>query len=74
MRGIGSTARAKPSDGVELVDVAVGFDARMALGHAPAAEQPGVAAVAGFRVDLHGGGMYGDRPTARVGPVTAAAV
>ena len=55
MRGIGSTARAKPSDGVQLVDVAVGLDARMVLGHAAAAEQTRVAVVAGLRVDLHGG-------------------
>ena len=44
--------------GVQLVDVTVRFDARVILGDAAAAEQSGVAGVAGLRVDLHGGGMY----------------
>src|SRR5665647_2518987 len=44
-------------DGVELVDVTVGFDADVVLGNAPPAEQSGVAGVAGLCVDLHGGGI-----------------
>ena len=43
-------------DGVELVDVAVGLDARIVLRDAAAAEEPRVAGVAGLRVDLHRGG------------------
>src|SRR5581483_10980099 len=42
-------------DRIQLVDVAVRFDAWMILGDAPAPEQPGVAAVSGLGVDLHGG-------------------
>ena len=43
-----------PEDGVQLVDVTVRLDARVVLGDAPAAEEPGVAGVAGLGVDLHG--------------------
>ena len=40
-------------DGVELVNVAVGGDADVVLGDAAAAEEAGVAGVAGPGVDLH---------------------
>jgi hypothetical protein len=40
-------------DGVELVDVAVGLDARIVFLNSAAAEQAGVAGVAGFRVNPH---------------------
>jgi hypothetical protein len=40
-------------DGVELVDVAVGFDAGVILLNPATAEQTGVTGVAGFRIDLH---------------------
>ena len=39
---------------LQLVDVAVGDDARIGLADARAVEQAGVARVAGLRVDLHG--------------------
>jgi hypothetical protein len=41
----------EPDDGVQLVDGAVRADARRVLGHAPAPDQSGLAAVAGARVD-----------------------
>jgi len=44
-----------PEDGIQLVDVAVGFDARIVLRNPSAAEEPRVAAITGLRVDLHVG-------------------
>lgn len=38
---------------VQFIYVAVGFDARVIFGNAPAAKQAGKALVAGLRVDLH---------------------
>ena len=54
---------------VELVDVAVGVDARIRLDHARAVEQAGLAAIAGPGVDFH----RDDYPTKvpRPTPVTA---
>ena len=46
-------ARARPERGVQLVDVAVGVDARIGLADPRAVEEGGVAGVAGSRVDLH---------------------
>jgi hypothetical protein len=43
-----------PEHGVQLIDVAVGFDARMILADASAAEESRVAGVSGLRVDLDG--------------------
>jgi hypothetical protein len=40
-------------DGVELVDIAVGFDAGVILLNPPASEETGISGVAGLRVDLH---------------------
>src|SRR4051812_16196006 len=40
--------------GVQLIDVTVCLDARMALRDAPASEESRVAVVAGLRIDLHG--------------------
>ena len=40
-------------DGVQLVDVTVGFDPRIVLGNASSAEEAGVAGIARFGVDLH---------------------
>ena len=45
---------------VQLVDVAVGLDARMILRNAAAAEESRVAGVTGLRVDLHGIRIYPD--------------
>src|SRR5207237_7215604 len=46
--------RAREADrGIQLIDVAIGLDARMILRHAPAAEEPSVAGVAGSSVDAH---------------------
>src|SRR5260370_27468092 len=41
----------EPDDGVQLVDGPVCADARRVLGHAPASDEPRLAAVAGARVD-----------------------
>src|SRR5204863_795421 len=38
---------------IEFVDIAVGFDARVVLGDAAAAEKAGIAGVAGFCINLH---------------------
>ena len=43
-----------PENRVELIDVAVGLDARMILRNAPATEEPGITLVARLGVDLHG--------------------
>src|SRR4051812_48484111 len=40
-------------DGVQLVDVTICFDAKVVLGHAAPTEEPGLAGVSGFCVDLH---------------------
>jgi hypothetical protein len=43
-----------PEEGVELIDIAVGFHAGVVLLDAAAAEEARVAGVAGLRVNLHG--------------------
>src|SRR5207245_7345294 len=43
----------QPDRRIELVHLAVGLDPAVVLGHPLAAEQTGLAAVAGSRVDLH---------------------
>src|SRR5690606_7735980 len=45
--------------GVELIDIAIGRDAGMVLRHAPAAEEGGLACVAGLCVDAHGSRVSG---------------
>src|SRR3954468_6843706 len=71
-QGLDSASEAE--DGVELVDVAIGFDTDIVFGNAAAAEESSVAGVAGFRVDLHRGenviaglrrGVTGDRGAVR---------
>ena len=53
---------------LQLVDVAVGDDARIGLADARAVEQAGVARIAGLRVDLHGR-IIGALPTPRPRPL-----
>ena len=45
----------EPEGGVQLVDIAVGFDAGMVLADSAAAKKSGGAFVAGSGIDLHGG-------------------
>src|SRR6266550_521885 len=45
-----------PDDGVQLVDITVGFDAGVVLLDPTAAEEAGVARVAGLCIDLHSAG------------------
>src|SRR5258708_99245 len=51
-------AARESEDGVELVDVAVGFHAQIVLGHAASPEQRRLPGVPGARIDLHGGKEY----------------
>ena len=53
IRGIMLAGAGEAEHGVEFVDVAVGFDTRIALRDAAAAEQAGVTGVAGAGIDLH---------------------
>ena len=56
--GSSRDARTRPSQRVELVDLAVGVDARVVFARARAAEERRLAGIAGSRVDFHVAGLY----------------